>query len=96
MRPVIICFALSLYGSFCFGQADSSKTLQQPVQKQVAVPGVDTPVSGGGLTAQTPTNPLPVTQDGDKKRKTQPPSDPRSFGVAVPIGKSKKDTTQRQ
>lgn len=97
MRPIFICFAIILYGSVCFGQADSSKTTQPPVQKQVAVPGVDTPVSGGGLTAQTPTNPVPVPQSDDKKRKgkTQPPSDPRSFGVSVPIGKAKKDTLRQ-
>jgi hypothetical protein len=96
MRLVIIFFALSVYGSLCFGQADSSKTTQQPVQKQVFVPGVDTPVSGPGLTAQTPANPVVTPQSGDKKqRKTQPPSDPRSFGVALPIGKSKKDTLRQ-
>lgn len=95
MRFLIVCFALSLSGSVCFGQADSAKTTQQPVQKQIAVPGVDTPVSGGGLTAQTPENPVITPKNGDKKRKTQPPSDPRSFGVAVPIGKTKKDTLRQ-
>ncbi len=94
MRPVLVCFAICLYSSICFGQADSSKTTQEPVQKQVAVPGVDTPVSGGGLTAQTPENSVVTPQSGNKKRKgkTQPPSDPRSFGVSVSLGKAKKDT----
>ena len=94
MRLVIVCFALSVYGSTCFGQTDSSKTTQQPVQRQVAVPGVDTPTSGGGLTAQTPPNnaAIPPGDDKNRKGKTQPPSDPRSFGVSVPIGKARKDT----
>ncbi len=91
MRPALICLAFSLYGSVCFAQSDSSKTTQQPVQKQVAIPGVDTPVSGGGMTAQVPANPVPAAQD-NKKRKTLPPSDPRAFGVSVPIGKAKKDS----
>ena len=92
MRPVFLCLAISLYSSLCFGQNDSSKTTQQPVQKQVFIPGVDTPVSGPGMTAQVPTNSAPPTQNGNKKRKTAPPSDPRAFGVSVPIGKTKKDS----
>ena len=95
MRLLIVCFAISFFGSVCFGQADSSKTVREPVQKQVAVPGVDTPVSGGGLTAQTPENPVITPNNGDKKRKTQPPSDPRAFGVSVPIGKAKKDSLRQ-
>ena len=97
MRLVIVCFAMSLYGSICFGQADSSKTTREPVQKQVAVPGVDTPISGGGLTAQEPLNGdvAPLTNDKKRKGKTQPPSDSRAFGVSVPVGKAKKDTLKQ-
>ncbi len=92
MRPVSICFAISLCGSLCFGQNDSLKTTQTPVQKQVFIPGVDTPVSGPGMTAQVPTNTAPPLQKDNKKRKTVPPSDPRAFGVSVPLGKTKKDS----
>lgn len=94
MRSVIVCFVISLYGSICFAQADSTKTLRQPVEKQVAIPGVDTPISGGGLTAQEPLNGdiTPLSNDKKSKGKTQPPSDPRSFGVSVPLGKAKKDS----
>ncbi|MFD2935838.1 hypothetical protein [Spirosoma flavum] len=93
MRPLFVCFAISLFSSTCFGQsqADSSKTTQEPVQKQVSIPGVDTPTSGPGMTAQMPTNPMPPAQS-NKKRKTSPPSDPRAFGVGIPVGKTKKDT----
>ncbi|QMW03265.1 hypothetical protein [Spirosoma foliorum] len=92
MRTLLFFFAASLSGSLCLAQTDSSKvTVQEPVQRQVAIPGVDTPLSGGGLTAQTPANPIPPVQN-DKKRKTMPPSDPRAFGVSVPLGKAKKDT----
>ncbi|MCX6214375.1 hypothetical protein [Spirosoma sp.] len=97
MRTFLFLLAVSLSGSACFAQSDSLKKVEQtPVQqspspKQVAIPGVDTPLSGGGMTAQTPNNPIPPVQD-NKKRKTLPPSDPRAFGVSVPIGKTKKDT----
>ena len=91
MRTVLFLLAMSLSGSVCFAQSDSSKTTEAPVQKQVAIPGVDTPISGGGMTAQMPTTPVPPRND-NKKRKTQPPADPRAFGVSVPIGKTKKDS----
>ena len=100
MRLVLVCFAICLSSSLSFGQADSTKTTQQPVEKQVAIPGVDTPTSGGGLTAQEPATLAPVTTpqniDGDKKRKrkTQPPSDPRAFGVSVPIEPGKKEPSK--
>ncbi|GAB4027210.1 hypothetical protein [Spirosoma koreense] len=97
MRLIIICFALSLSGSICYGQSDSTKTVKQPVEKQVAIPGVDTPVSGGGMTAQEPLNgdTAPLTNPKKRKGKTQPPSDPRSFGVSIPVGKTKKDTLRQ-
>lgn len=91
MRSVLIVLAISLFGSVCVAQSDTSKTIQQPVPKQVSIPGVDTPISGGGMTAQTPANPVLPVQN-NKQRKTQPPSDPRAFGVSVPIGKTKKDS----
>ena len=98
MRLVIACLALSLVGSVCYGQAaDTSKTTTQPpTQREVFVPGVDTPVSGPGLTAQVPINEPPVVPKGKKQRKTQPPSDPRSFGVSVPLEKTKRDTLRNQ
>ncbi|GAB3705624.1 hypothetical protein GCM10027592_38290 [Spirosoma flavus] len=95
MKFIPVCFALCLVSAVCFGQADSSKTTQEPVQKQVSIPGVDTPTSGPGLTAQTPTVTPPPPQDG-KKRKTLPPSDPRAFGVSVPIGKAKNDSLRKE
>ena len=95
MRTLVFFLAASLSGSICLAQSDSSKVVQQPqkapVEKQVAIPGIDTPISGCGMTAQTPMNPVPPAQN-NKKRKTLPPSDPRSFGVSVPVGKAKKDT----
>lgn len=93
MRPVLIFLAISLYGSACLAQRDTSNTTTQaPVQRRVFIPGVNTPISGGGMTAQVPVA-QPVQNDGDK-RKTQPPSDPRAFGVAIPLekGKTKRDT----
>lgn len=97
MRTLLFFLALSTYSTLSFAQSDSTKKVQQtpvqqsPAPKQVAIPGVDTPISGGGMSAQTPNNPVPAVQDG-KKRKTLPPSDPRAFGVSVPVGKAKRDT----
>ena len=92
MRPVLIFLAMSLSGSLCFAQRDSSKTTKAPVQREVFIPGVNTPISGGGMTAQMPVSTPQATPDDRKKRKTQPPSDPRSFGISVPLEKTKKDT----
>ena len=60
--------------------------------KEVFIPGVNTPVSGPGMTAQVPENQGPIPQSGEKDPKLLPPSDPRSFGVSIPLGKTKKDT----
>ncbi len=92
MRCLVLFLSLSLYGSVAFAQIDSSKTTRMPVQRKVFIPGVDTPISGGGMTAQTPVNQTMPAQDDNKKRKTQPPSDPRAFGVSIPLGKTKQDT----
>ena len=95
MRVVVIFFAVSLYSSICFGQADTSKVVQhEPVDREISIPGIDTPMSGPGLTAQVPFNSPPPTRKGDKKRKTLPPSDPRAFGVALPLEQQapKRDT----
>ena len=94
MRVILFFIFTSLYGSIAFAQSDSSKTTKAPVQRDVAIPGIDTPISGGGLTAQMPENtPLPARND-NKKRKTQPPTNPRAFGVSIPLekDKAKKDT----
>ncbi|GAB3772346.1 hypothetical protein GCM10028818_12440 [Spirosoma horti] len=95
MRTLVFFLAASLTGSICIAQSDTARIVQQtqqePVERQVAIPGVDTPISGGGMTAQTPMNPVPPVQN-NKKRKTLPPSDPRAFGVSVPVGKAKRDT----
>ncbi len=37
-----------------------------------------------------------VLPAGQRDRKTHPPTDPRAFGVAIPLGKSKKDTLRKQ
>ncbi|WP_020605042.1 hypothetical protein [Spirosoma spitsbergense] len=92
MRFIIIFLSVSLYGSIAFAQSDSSKTTRMPVRREVFIPGVNTPISGGGVTAQMPVNPTMPAQDDNKKRKTQPPSDPRAFGVSIPLEKAKKDT----
>ncbi|WP_018618988.1 hypothetical protein [Spirosoma luteum] len=94
MRAILFFIFISLYGSIAFAQGDSSKTTKMPVRREVFIPGVNTPISGGGMTAQTPVNSTMPAPDNGKKRKTQPPSDPRAFGVSIPLEKDKamKDT----
>ena len=73
MRTLVFLLAASLSGSICLAQSDSSKVVQQPqqapVERQVAIPGIDTPISGGGMTAQTPMNPVPPAQNNKKRKK---------------------------
>lgn len=92
MRFIVIFIAASLYGSVVFAQRDSSKTTKMPVRRDVSIPGVDTPISGGGMTAQMPVVTPQPAPNTDKKRRTQPPSNPRAFGVSIPLEKAKKDT----
>lgn len=92
MRFFIAFLFISLFGSASFAQSDSSKTLQAPVERRILIPGVNTPVSGPGMTAQVPVNPAPELKPGEKEPKILPPSDPRSFGISIPFGKTKKDT----
>ncbi|WP_332368482.1 hypothetical protein [Spirosoma telluris] len=90
MRTLLFFFAASLSGSFCLAQNDSTKVInQEPVQKQVAIPGIDTPISGGGLTAQTPTNPMPPVQN-NKKRKTLPPATHAPLACRCPLVRQRK------
>ncbi|MCK8491109.1 MULTISPECIES: hypothetical protein [Spirosoma] len=106
MRSFLLLLSISLYGSICFGQADSSQRLtkldsaQTPREASpsthVPIPGVDTPLSGPGTMMQAPANPtataIPQNDRKKRKNKTNPPTDPRAFGVGIPIGKTKKDS----
>ncbi|WP_461141993.1 hypothetical protein [Spirosoma pomorum] len=87
-----------LSAATCFGQIDSitrskgesPRTAQQPVM----IPGIDSPTSAPGTLLQSPPNPNAAApaKDDKKRRRTNAPSNPRAFGVAVPLGKSKRDT----
>ncbi|GAB3976634.1 hypothetical protein GCM10028806_36600 [Spirosoma terrae] len=99
MRPLLLSFVFSACASVCFGQADTSKIVREPARSpsaQVPIPGIDAPLSGPGTLMQSSPQPNAVAtpQKVGKKGKvtTNPPSDPRAFGVAVPVGKAKKDT----
>lgn len=95
MRPVFFSLVISLYASVCFGQSDSTKRTQEPAKTQVLIPGIDSPTSSPGALMQSSPRPNEVaTPPGKKGAKTTPPSDPRAFGVAVPLGKAKKDTVK--
>ena len=103
IRSLLIFPLLSLCAQLCFGQTDSTATRSSGASPNapVPIPGIDTPLSGPGTMLQSSPNPnaVAVPQRKGKKRRlrTSPPSDPRAFGVAIPLdgGKTKKDTLNR-
>jgi hypothetical protein len=98
MRSLFFSLVLLSATVTCYGQIDSvtrvkgesPRTAQQPVM----IPGIDSPTSAPGTLLQSPPNPNAAApaKDDKKRRRTSPPSDPRSFGVSVPLGKPKRDT----
>ncbi|MBC3783982.1 hypothetical protein FHK02_390 [Spirosoma sp. LMG 31448] len=98
IRSVLIASVFSLYASFCLAQSDSTRSSRLSPQPAVQIPGIDTPMSGPGTLLQSSPNPNmePVPQrKGKKRRRTSPPSDPRAFGVSIPLEGAKKDTLNR-
>lgn len=94
MRFIVFFLTVSLFGCTSSAPRNPARVTTKMVSppKEVSIPGVDTPVSGPGLTAQVPENQAPVPQAGEKESKILPPSDPRAFGISIPLGKTKKDT----
>lgn len=94
MRIIVFILTVSLLGCNSLVRRTPPRVTTQtaPPTKEVSIPGVDTPVSSPGLTAQVPENQVPVLQPGQKEPKILPPSDPRAFGISIPLGKTKKDT----
>jgi hypothetical protein len=102
IRSLVVFGLLTLGAPVCFGQVDSTRQAEPPsTHPAVQIPGVDTPLSGPGTLLQSSPNPntmaVPQKRGKNGRRKTSPPSDPRAFGVAVPLesGKAKKDTLNR-
>jgi hypothetical protein len=96
LASVLFCAAVSAYGQ----QADSTTIQRQPPTngtQPVLPPGIDSPLSAPGTLMQSTPNPSaaaePLNKNGQRKR-TAPPSSPRSFGVSIPLGKPKRDTTR--
>lgn len=89
-------FLLIMTASVCFGQTDTARKIQPSPNPVVQIPGIDTPLSGPGTLLQSSPNPNSIAvprKRGKKGRlRTNPPSDPRAFGMAVPLGGAKKDT----
>ncbi|QJW90357.1 hypothetical protein HNV11_13715 [Spirosoma taeanense] len=96
MRPILFSLFLCLSGSVCFAQIDSARTVRsgQTPNPPVLTPGINSPISAPGTLMQSSPRPnaLPQGTLGKGDVKTTPPSDPRAFGVAIPLGKAKKDT----
>ena len=101
IRSVLVLSLLSLCASVCFSQTDTTQRSEPSSRPAVQIPGIDTPLSGPGTLLQSSPNPNAVAvpeRKGKKRRlRTTPPSDPRAFGVAVPLegAKAKKDTLNR-
>lgn len=101
IRSILVFPLLGLSSLVCFGQTDTTKTPQPSSHPTVQIPGVDTPMSGPGTLLQSSPNPNTMATPPKRGRKrrlsTSPLSDPRAFGVAVPLegAKAKKDTLNR-
>ena len=98
MRYLLLCSLLIGSSVVCVAQVDTAgfkRSRQARPQKsttEVLIPGINSPASSPGALMQSSPNPntLPVDQ---RDRKTSPPTDPRAFGVAIPLEKRvKKDT----
>ncbi|WP_460912296.1 hypothetical protein [Spirosoma areae] len=93
MRYAFFFLLSVLATSLCFGQIDSTQNAQRSANPPVLTPGINSPVSAPGTMMQAPVQPnVNLTPKKDGKRKTTPPSDPRAFGVGIPLGKTKKDS----
>lgn len=99
MRYILFSFLLLGVSSVGFAQRDTtgfkrSRARKAP-QREVLIPGINSPTSSPGTLMQSSPDPnvLPADQ---RDRKTSPPSDPRAFGVAIPLEKrAKKDTLRK-
>lgn len=99
MRCFLFSFLLVGVSSVCVAQVDTagfdrSRSRKAP-QREVLIPGINSPVSSPGTLMQSSPDPNVLSADQQKDRKTSPPSDPRAFGVAIPLGKTKKDTLRK-
>ena len=95
MKSVLLFSLFNLCASVCIAQTDSVRRPEPSSRPAVQIPGIDTPLSGPGTLLQSSPNPNAVPlpeRKGNKRRRTSRPTDPRAFGVAVPLGKARKDT----
>lgn len=98
IRLILVVSWLTLCAPVCFGQTDSTRSSQDSPRSPASIPGIDTPMSGPGTLLQSSPGPNPVVapeRKGGKRRRTNAPSNPRAFGVGIPLGGAKKDTLNR-
>lgn len=100
MRGILFSFLLLGVASVCVAQVDTagfdrSRARKAP-QREVLIPGINSPTSSPGTLMQSSPDPNVLPADQQTKRRTSPPSDPRAFGVSIPLGKSKKDTLKNK
>ena len=102
MRPVFLLIVFSLYASVCAGQTtdttrvNTSGMSERSSQAQVPIPGVDAPLSAPGTLMQSTPDPNRVdvapNRRKNRRNRTTPPTDPRAFGVGVPLNRAKRDS----
>ena len=100
MRCLLFSFLLFGASSVCIAQVDTAgfdrSRVQKAPQREVLIPGINSPTSSPGTLMQSSPNPNTLPPD-QRDRKTSPPSDPRAFGVAIPLEKrAKKDTLRNK
>ncbi len=97
MRCLLFSFLLVGVSSVCVAQVDTagfdrSRARKAP-QREVLIPGINSPTSSPGTLMQSSPDPNVLPADQRKTRRTSPPSDPRAFGISIPLEKRvKKDT----
>lgn len=99
MRILLLCSLLIGSSIICSAQVDTTgfKRSRQDESRrpepEVLIPGVNSPTSSPGTLMQSSPDPNVLPADQRKKRRTSPPSDPRAFGLSIPLEKrAKKDT----
>ncbi len=100
-RAVLISVWLASATIVCYGQRDTARPAPPPANPPIMTPGIDSPISAPGTMLQSsmqtqPERPLRRKRKGKRGMQVEPLSDPRGFGVAIPIGTAKKDSLRKE
>ncbi|OIN56221.1 hypothetical protein [Arsenicibacter rosenii] len=100
-RAVVISIWLASASFICYGQRDTARPAPAPANPPIMTPGIDSPISAPGTMLQSstrtqPERPVRRKRKGKRGIRIEPLSDPRGFGVAIPIGTAKKDSLRKE